>query len=499
MRTLGILLAAAGLAGAAQTYTATRLNDTSQPTVYFANLMGLNNNGVVLGDACNTTCYGVDRFPALWNNGKITPLMMPMGHVYLAALQTYAINDSNTVVGTVQDANDARTHVALWQNGNASNPSVLGDAPVMGACTGTGCACNPMTGSSTSYGLNSAGHIVGSTSYLSNQPGGQGCSGVWVYEDGNFRTVQFPFPPQCYVPEFADHEASVGWSSTFAINDADQVLGDIQNFFCGPPYINPNPPFPSEVPVLIQPNQSYSYLPLGSLTGASGGQLNNLGQVHGFIDDNGVDHVIIWDSSGPHDLGRSGYAWLNNVGQVTYLGPQGLGGSCWESGCIAMWQNGVATPLELPANLFGPDDFADPAQLNDAGQFTIGDGAVYYLMTPSGSCGQNVTSEVQVTRGGFRYNHTTGHFTQEVTVVNSSGSPISGPISLALDNVPSNATLFGIAGDTLCDQPQGSPYLNISSASLAVGASVTGTVEFIDTAQTGITYGVRVLAGAGGR
>jgi hypothetical protein len=39
MRKLGILLAAAGLGRAAQTYTATKLNDTSEPTIGFAILM----------------------------------------------------------------------------------------------------------------------------------------------------------------------------------------------------------------------------------------------------------------------------------------------------------------------------------------------------------------------------------------------------------------------------------------------------------------------------
>ena len=225
---------------------------------------------------------------------------------------------------------------------------------------------------------------------------------------------------------------------------------------------------------------------------------NNLGAVHGFIDDGGVDHVIIWDSNGIHDLGPSGYAWLNNVGAVFYLNtrpavPQ------FESGAFYLWQNGVSSPIQIPAGIFGPDDFPSTAQANDAGQFTAGDGAAFYLFTPSGPCGQDVTSQVQVTRGGFRYNRTTGHFIQIVTLTNTGGSSIAGPISLALDNVPANATLFGISGATLCDTPQGSPYISLGAASLDPGVPVAATVEFIDTARTGITFDVRVLAGPGGR
>jgi hypothetical protein len=68
-------------------------------------------------------------------------------------------------------------------------------------------------------------------------------------------------------------------------------------------------------------------------------------------------------------------------------------------------------------------------------------------------------------------------------VTNTSGSSIAGPISVALDNVPANAMLFGISGATLCDLFQGSPYVNLAAASLDPGAAVTGTVEFIDTAR----------------
>jgi len=37
--------------------------------------------------------------------------------------------------------------------------------------------------------------------------------------------------------------------------------------------------------------------------------------------------------------------------------------------------------------------------------------------------------------------------------------------------------------------------VNLAAASLDPGAAVTGTVEFIDTANTGITYTVRISAG----
>ncbi len=488
---MSVVLIAAG-AAAAQTYTATSLTSASSSD-YFANLDGINNKGQVLGDTvCPSECSGPDRFPGVWTNGVITPLPIPAGYVYEAALNTYFINDSGTVVGTVQEATSTGTHIVMWTN---ATPAVVPDAPPPIGCSGTP--------SSSSYGINTAGHILGYTAYSTGLPGP--CSFFWVYDGGNFRTLPFPVPaicenPNARIPYSTGAILGVVFSSP-AFNDADQVVQTVDNLACGPPYLSPG--FATANPALIQPSGSYSFLTLGSLSGASAVQIDNLGDVHGSV--SGMSEVVIWDQNGVHNLGSGGYAYLNNVGQVIYLGPGSLGSSaslgrsCWESGCVVMWQNGVSTVPELPSGLYEPDDTPVTGLLNDVGQFTLGDGLTNYLLTPSGACAANVTSVVEVTRGGFRYNHSSSLFEQEVIVTNSSGSSIAGPISLALDNVPSNASLFGIAGDTLCNQPQGSPYINIATGPLAAGASVTGVVEYIDTALTGITYNVRVLAGPGER
>ena len=171
MRLFSILLIAAGMAAAAApSYTATSLSSPGTP-YHFVNLIGLNNKGQVLGDTCinGSNCFGVNRFSGVWSNGVITPLPIPSGYVYLAQLSSYSINDFGLVIGTVQEASSTRTHVVEWTNGV---PAVLSDATINGACSGAGCTCST-TGSSASYGLNAAGHIVGSTGYPSYQPGGQ--------------------------------------------------------------------------------------------------------------------------------------------------------------------------------------------------------------------------------------------------------------------------------------------------------------------------------------
>lgn len=505
MKLLAALCIAVGAASAATTYTATSLQVAGSP-YQVANVWGLNNRGQVLVDICtNGNCFGVNRLLGVWSNGAITPLPFPTGYTYSPNASYYHINDSGTVVGV---GAGTQNHVVVWTNGV---PSVLPDAPLLGVgniCT-TSSAYKSGAGSSVPYGINAGGHIVGETSYPSSTPGGPSCSAVWVYNGATFRTLEYgpysgagslnwpypewpgPIPSPClglplgYYPGVS----SVGFGA--AVNDADVVLQTENNYFCGPPYTSPGVPWSSD-PFVTHANNSYSFLPLGSLAGATGGSINDVGDVLGFTD---PSHVIIWDSNGIHDLGPSGNAYMNQVGQVVYLTCVTCGGE------ITIWQNGVSNPVQLPSGIGG--QFV-PAALNDAGQIVISNGsAASYLLTPTGPCAEDVTSQVQITRTGFRYDHSTGLFNLIGSVTNNSGSPIPGPISLVVDNLSTNASLYGISGATLCGVPQGSAYINIggigAGQSLAPGASIAGAIDFIDTEQTGITYSLRVLAGPGGR
>lgn len=114
------------------------------------------------------------------------------------------------------------------------------------------------------------------------------------------------------------------------------------------------------------------------------------------------------------------------------------------------------------------------------------------------TCASNVSSQVQVTRSGFGYNLATQRFTQTVTIKNASAGAITGPLSLVLDNLSSNATLFGPSGTTACAVPAGSPFAN-ASVNLNPGASVSVALQFANPSRAGITYSTRVLAGSAGR
>jgi hypothetical protein len=117
-------------------------------------------------------------------------------------------------------------------------------------------------------------------------------------------------------------------------------------------------------------------------------------------------------------------------------------------------------------------------------------------------CATDVGSTVNVVRGGFRFNRTTGRFGQIVTLRNTGTAPLQGPVSLVLDNLSSNATLYTKTGVTTCAAPTGSPYQDVNVGAdqvLSPGESATAALEFINPSNQGITYGTRVLAGAGTR
>lgn len=112
---------------------------------------------------------------------------------------------------------------------------------------------------------------------------------------------------------------------------------------------------------------------------------------------------------------------------------------------------------------------------------------------------QDVTAKFQITRSAFRYNSSTRTYVQRVTIKNIGSTPITGPISLVLDNLSSNASLPAYSGITAVVAPLGSPYVNfvLSGATLAPGGTATVGINFDDPTNALITYTPRILAGAG--
>jgi hypothetical protein len=115
------------------------------------------------------------------------------------------------------------------------------------------------------------------------------------------------------------------------------------------------------------------------------------------------------------------------------------------------------------------------------------------------ACATDVTGSVTITRAGFVLNPVTKRYAQNVTITNVSASAIPPPISLVLDSLSNNATLFNATGFTdPLEPPAGSPYLN-GNITLGPGQSTTFALQFTDPTNVAITYNLRVLAGPGAR
>jgi hypothetical protein len=131
-----------------------------------------------------------------------------------------------------------------------------------------------------------------------------------------------------------------------------------------------------------------------------------------------------------------------------------------------------------------------------SGQWTFDNGqAVTYGVTLA-----DVTAQLAFQYGGITYNAATNLYEQTVTLTNTGGKPIIGPLSLVLDNLTFGVSLTNRTGFTVNTNPAHSPYLDVvlANGTLAAGQSATVTLEFASPTAN-ITYIARALAGTGSR
>lgn len=89
-----------------------------------------------------------------------------------------------------------------------------------------------------------------------------------------------------------------------------------------------------------------------------------------------------------------------------------------------------------------------------------------------------MTSQVQITRTGFRRNPANAHWVQAVTIKNTGSSAIAGPVSYVLDGLANEVSPFTQAGNTACLAPL-NPYRNAGTG-LTSGQSTSMTVELVN-------------------
>jgi len=131
--------------------------------------------------------------------------------------------------------------------------------------------------------------------------------------------------------------------------------------------------------------------------------------------------------------------------------------------------------------------------INDAGQIlctgVYPGSSASILLTPNAL----VINPVTVTLG--KVIPTGSTYSQTVIVTNRGTTPITGPISVVIDGLPSAVTLANAAGTTVYAGP-GSPYANVSAADLAAGAATpVFTLRFANPGHIPMKHTARVLAG----
>ena len=105
-------------------------------------------------------------------------------------------------------------------------------------------------------------------------------------------------------------------------------------------------------------------------------------------------------------------------------------------------------------------------------------------------CAADITSTVAISAQTPKLNRKTGLYTQTVTLRNSDGA-VSGPVSLVLDGLSSNATLVNGTEETACSQPTGSPYINVpvgADSQFTSRERATITLEFTNPSGQPIVY-----------
>ncbi len=124
------------------------------------------------------------------------------------------------------------------------------------------------------------------------------------------------------------------------------------------------------------------------------------------------------------------------------------------------------------------------------------------ITPPAGTCATDISATVAVSsQGPIKLNKKTGRYTQSLTLKNGDGA-VSGPVSLVLDSLSANATLFNATGTTACAAPSDSPYINVDVGADSVFSPrerATVTLEFTTLSGQAVTYTTRVLAGASNR
>ena len=147
---------------------------------------------------------------------------------------------------------------------------------------------------------------------------------------------------------------------------------------------------------------------------------------------------------------------------------------------------GAATYFQVDG---GAQQTGDAVALSAKGMHTV----AYWSVDKAGNAEQprsvavnigpiDVGASVQLVQYGASLNRATGKFVGSVTVTNTSGASLSGPLQLTLSGLDSSITLDNASGTY-----GGAPYVTLAGP-LAAGASVSVPLTFTNPSRTAVVY-----------
>ena len=101
----------------------------------------------------------------------------------------------------------------------------------------------------------------------------------------------------------------------------------------------------------------------------------------------------------------------------------------------------------------------------------------------------DATASFTVVRSGIVLNRATGQYTGTYSFTNKTGATINGPFQVEFAGLPSGVTLAGAS------LHNGVPYLTAGATSIAPGATVSVTTNFINPGKVGIGYTATIYSG----
>ncbi|RZA35639.1 MAG: ExeM/NucH family extracellular endonuclease [Lysobacteraceae bacterium] len=153
---------------------------------------------------------------------------------------------------------------------------------------------------------------------------------------------------------------------------------------------------------------------------------------------------------------------------------------------VAEWHNNADEPEAIDYNL--GDNAVDP-YIKNAYRASDHDPVVVSLnLAPTFS---DVSSAVKIARTGFTMNRLTGKYTGSVTITNTSGQALAGPLHFSLEGLTA-----GVALDNRSGMTAGAPYITLPNGGLAAGASVTISTVFTNPSKLVINYSSKFIQGS---